>query len=166
MGFAARAALLTRLGALRQKGALKDDQFDRLKGGVLNDEKNITEAILATLDDFWGLRCNGTLDDSEYRDQLKGILGSLAADVDLDGAAHTSSSAPVAPSLLQAQVVTKRVVSWLAFHCPLKYALQPVGSSIATTGIPLLQEIASMYYYIIILIISLDIEQRTMISYY
>lgn len=135
MSFAARAALLTRLGALRQKGALKDEQFDRLKGGVLNDEGSITESILVTLDDFWGLRCNGTLDDSEYRDQLKGILGSLAADVDLDGAANASSSAPVAPSLLQAQVVAKRAVNWLAFHCPHKYVLQPVGSSIANTPV-------------------------------
>lgn len=148
MGFAARAELLTRLGALRQKGALRDEQFDRLKCGVLNDETIVTVAILATLDDFWGLRCNGTLNDSEYRDQLKGILGSVAADVHLDGAVHTSSPAPAVPSPLQAQqAATTRAVSWLVSHCPRRYALQPVGSPIPNTPYCTLVFVYTAYLY-------------------
>ena len=75
MNAAALLNIKAELDKLRHKGTLTIEQFGLLKGR----EKygGVTEQILALLNRAWGLRCDGTLDDEEFAEDIEMMISEM-----------------------------------------------------------------------------------------
>ena len=87
------AALLgieVEFGELRHKRALITEQFQLLKART--KDGTVTEQLLGLLNQAWALRCDGTLDEGEYAEDIRTVISEMSPP-------SRSSSMAAAPTL-------------------------------------------------------------------
>ena len=72
---AALLGIKAELGKLRHKGALTTEQFQLLKART--KDGTVTEELLGLLNQAWALRCDGTLDEGEYAENIGTVIGEM-----------------------------------------------------------------------------------------
>ena len=75
MNAAALLSIKAELGKLRHKGALTTEQFQLLKART--KDGTVTEDLLGLLNQAWALRCDGTLDEGEYAEDIGTVIGEI-----------------------------------------------------------------------------------------
>ena len=75
MNAAALLCIKAELGKLRHKGALTTEQFQLLKART--KDGTVTEELLGLLNQAWALRCDGTLDEGEYAEDIGTVIGEM-----------------------------------------------------------------------------------------
>ena len=75
MNAAALLGIKAELGKLRHKGALTTEQFQLLKART--KDGTVTEELLGLLNQAWALRCDGTLDEGEYTEDIGTVIGEM-----------------------------------------------------------------------------------------
>ena len=76
MDAAAVLALKSKLASLKHKGALTTEQFSLLKAKA--KDGLVTEQVLQNLSSLWNLRCDGSVEEEEYEEDLQMIFKELA----------------------------------------------------------------------------------------
>ena len=75
MNAAALLGIKVELGKLRHKGALITEQFQLLRART--KDGTVTEELLGLLNQAWALRCDGTLDEGEYAEDIGTVIGEM-----------------------------------------------------------------------------------------
>ena len=75
MNAAALLGIKAELGKLRHKGALTTEQFQLLK--TRTKDGTVTKSLLGVLNQAWTLRCDGTLDEGEYAEDIKNAISEM-----------------------------------------------------------------------------------------
>ena len=75
MNAAALLGIKAELGKLRHKGALATEQFQLLKART--KDGTVKEKLLALLNQAWALRCDGTLDEGEYAEDIRTVISEM-----------------------------------------------------------------------------------------
>ena len=75
MNAAALLGIKAELGKLRHKGALTTEQFQLLK--TRTKDGAVTESLLGVLNQAWTLRCDGTLDEGEYAEDIENAISEM-----------------------------------------------------------------------------------------
>ena len=96
MNAAALLGIKAELGKLRHKGALTSEKFQLLK--TRTKDGAVTESFLGVLNQAWTLRCDGTVDEGEYAEDIENVISEIPP--------PSRSSTAAAPALAsQAQYV-------------------------------------------------------------
>ena len=119
MNVVALLGIKAELGKLRHKRALTTEQFQLLK--TRTKDGAVTESLLGVLNQAWTLRCDGTLDEGEYAEDIENVISempppsrsSTAAAPALASQAQ-SAPPPAPPPAVAASKAEKRKSSALA----------------------------------------------------
>ena len=119
MNAAALLGIKAKLGKLRHKGALTTEQFQLLK--TRTKDSAVTESLLGVLNQAWTLRCDGTLDEGEYAEDIENVISEMpppsrSSTASAPALASQAQSAPPAapPPAAVASKAEKRKSSALA----------------------------------------------------
>ena len=74
MNAAALLGMKAELGKLRHKGALTTE-FQLFK--TRTKDGAVTERLLGVLNQAWTLRCDGTLDEGEYAEDIENMISEM-----------------------------------------------------------------------------------------
>ena len=89
MNAAALLGIKAELGKLKHKGALTTEQFQLLK--TRTKDGAVTESLLGVLSQAWTLRCDGTLDEGVYAEDIENVISEMPS--------PSRSSTAAAPAL-------------------------------------------------------------------
>ena len=95
MNAATLLGIKAELGNLRHKGALTTEQFQLLKART--KDGTVTEELLGLLNQAWALRCDGTLDEGEYAEDIGTVIGEMQ----LPSRMSSTAAAPTLASQVQ-----------------------------------------------------------------
>ena len=75
MNAVALLGIKAELNKLRHKGALTTEQFQLLK--TRTKYGAVTESLLGVVNQAWTLRCDGTLDEGEYAEDIENVISEM-----------------------------------------------------------------------------------------